>query len=170
MLVSTVAIDVDDVRGAVAHLDGVDIVPLDYAFAPDVRSALASKPDDPDVRSRVPVPTDDERAALAALEQEGLSEETVREVAWSHRFAANDRIVKTLLIAALVPEVEPLRGLDAQRLAALNHGSITSRIAGKETAQLVRRLRDWSGQVGELKVGDDPHNPSVNVQLTGVDV
>jgi hypothetical protein len=104
------------------------------------------------------------------LEQEGLTEQTARELAWSHRFAANDRIVKTLLIAALVPEVEPLRGLDAQRLAALNHGSITSRIAGKETAQLVRRLRDWSGQVGELKVGDDPHNPSVNLQLTGVDV
>lgn len=68
MLVNALGFDVDDVRGAVAHLDGVDIVPWDYAFAPDVRSALASKPDDPDVRSRVPVPTDDERAALAAAD------------------------------------------------------------------------------------------------------
>lgn len=68
VLVNALGIAVDDVRRAVAHLDGVDIVPWGYAFAADVRSALAATPDDPGVRSRVPVPTDDQRAALATAD------------------------------------------------------------------------------------------------------
>ena len=34
------------------------------------------------------------------------------------------RLLKTLLLAALVPEVESLKALTAQRLAALNHGTL----------------------------------------------
>ena len=41
-------------------------------------------------------------------------------------FRNDDRLVKTLLLSALVPEVESLRGLNAERLAALNHGTIRS--------------------------------------------
>lgn len=100
----------------------------------------------------------------------GLTEETARGVEWSSRFRADDRLIKTLLIAALVPEVEPLRGLTASRLAALNHGSIRTRIPGKETAALVRRLNDWARDVGELKIGEDPNDPTVSVALSGVDV
>ena len=42
------------------------------------------------------------------------------------------RLLKTLLLAALVPEVEALRALTAERLAALNHGSVVSPIPGRE--------------------------------------
>ena len=42
------------------------------------------------------------------------------------RFRADDLIVKTLLLAALVPNVPALRDLTASRLAALNHGSIVT--------------------------------------------
>ena len=40
------------------------------------------------------------------------------------RFDNDDRLVKTLLLSALVPEVEPLQEHDRLRLAALNHGTI----------------------------------------------
>ncbi|MGX4691656.1 hypothetical protein [Streptomyces sp. JNUCC 63] len=40
---------------------------------------------------------------------------------------ADDRFVKTLLLAALAPEVPALRRLTGARLAALNHGSVQSR-------------------------------------------
>src|SRR5690606_17538816 len=52
--------------------------------------------------------------------------------AQARAFRADDRIVKTLLLAALVPDLDVLRGLTAPRLAALNHGSIRSPIPGRE--------------------------------------
>lgn len=104
------------------------------------------------------------------LADAGLSEDEARAATWASPFRANDRLVKTLLIAALVPEVEPLRNLTASRLAALNHGSIKTRIAGKETAALVRRLNGWARTVGELKLGQDPNDPTVSIALSGVDV
>ncbi|WP_206208946.1 hypothetical protein, partial [Vogesella mureinivorans] len=47
------------------------------------------------------------------------------------RALRNDaRLLKTLLLAALVPEVESLKALTAQRLTALNHGTFRSPIPG----------------------------------------
>ena len=85
------------------------------------------------------------------------------------RFRADDRLVKTLLLAALVPGVESLRGLNANRLAALNHGTIKTPVPGKEGAEVLRRCREWAKEVGEIKIGDQLANPSITVQLTGVD-
>jgi hypothetical protein len=84
-------------------------------------------------------------------------------------FRADDRLVKTLLLSALVPEVETLRALTPMRLAALNHGSIRSPIPGREGQEVLRRVRGWAAQVGEIKVGDEPTNPVVTVQLSAVD-
>ncbi len=86
------------------------------------------------------------------------------------RALRNDaRLLKTLLLAALVPEVESLKGLSASRLVALNHGTFRSPIPGREVQDVVRRLRDWAGEVGEIKVSDD-NNPLVSIQVTGVDL
>lgn len=79
------------------------------------------------------------------------------------------RLLKTLLLAALVPEVESLKGLTAGRLVALNHGTFRSPIPGREVQDVVRRLRDWAGEIGEIKVSDD-NNPTVAIQVTGVDI
>jgi hypothetical protein len=84
-------------------------------------------------------------------------------------FRADDRLVKTLLLAALVPGVESLKGLNANRLAALNHGSIKVPVAGKEGAEVLKRCREWAAEVGEVKIGDEHANPSISVQLSGVD-
>jgi len=83
-------------------------------------------------------------------------------------FRADDRLLKTLLLAALVPQVDSLKGLNAARLAALNHGSIRAPIPGREKQEVLRRVRNWSAQVGEIKVGEEA-DPTVTLHLSGVD-
>jgi len=83
-------------------------------------------------------------------------------------FRNDDRLIKTLLLSALAPEVEALRGLNAERLAALNHGTIKSPIAGREGQEVLRRCREWAADMGEIRIGEG-NNPTITVQLTGVD-
>jgi hypothetical protein len=79
------------------------------------------------------------------------------------------RLVKTLLLSALVPEEESLRALTPARLAALNHGSVRSPIAGREGGMVLAKLRQWAAEVGEIKLGEESTNPVVTVQITGLD-
>ncbi len=81
----------------------------------------------------------------------------------------DDRLVKTVLLSALAPNVESLRGLTASRLAALNHGTIRSPVAGRETQMVLTRFSKLAAEVGQIKIGDEPTNPTISVQLTGVD-
>jgi hypothetical protein len=83
-------------------------------------------------------------------------------------FRNDDRLVKTLLLAALVPEVETLRSLNAERLAALNHGTIKTPIPGREGQEVLRRCKNWAASVGEIRIGEEA-NPTISVQLSGVD-
>ncbi len=79
------------------------------------------------------------------------------------------RLLKTLLLAALVPEIESFKQLTATKLAALNHGTIRSPIPGLEAQTVLLKCRKWAGQVGEIKFSEDPVNPTIGIQLTGVD-
>ncbi|HAS84238.1 MAG TPA: phage resistance protein [Verrucomicrobia bacterium] len=81
----------------------------------------------------------------------------------------DDRLVKTLLLAALAPNVEALKGVNANRLAALNHGTIRSPIPGREGQIVLTKCRRWATEVGQLKIGEDPVNPSIAIQLSEVD-
>lgn len=83
-------------------------------------------------------------------------------------FLNDMRLIKTLLLSALVPEVECFKGLTANKLSALNHGTIKSPIPGGEVKQVLNKCRKWAGQVGEIKISDDP-NPTIAIQLSGVD-
>lgn len=83
-------------------------------------------------------------------------------------FRNDDRLIKTLLLSALVPEVESLRALTADRLAALNHGTIKSPIPGREGQEVLRRCKAWAASVGELRIGEEA-NPIISIQLSGVD-
>lgn len=84
------------------------------------------------------------------------------------KFRADDRLIKTLLLSALVPQVEALRNLNADKLTALNHGSIRTPIPGREPIEVLNRCRRWASQVGEIRVGDES-SPTITVQLSGVD-
>ena len=84
-------------------------------------------------------------------------------------FRNDDRLAKTLLLSALVPEVEALRGLTAHRLAALNYGTIKTPAGGDEGAEVLERVRDWHKTVNAIRLSDDRTNPSISVQLSDVD-
>ena len=110
---------------------------------------------------------------LPVLEkQHGVRREDVESLAYTDSkrtaFRNDDRLIKTLLLSALVPEVESLRGLNPEKLAALNHGTIKSPIPGKEASEVLRRCRTWAASVGEIRIGDES-NPTISVQLSGVD-
>lgn len=84
-------------------------------------------------------------------------------------FCNDDRLIKTLLLSALVPEVESLRSLNAERLTSLNHGTIKSPIPGRESQLVLQRCKNWAASVGEIRIGQEMTNPSISVQLSGVD-
>lgn len=81
----------------------------------------------------------------------------------------DNRLAKTLLMAALVPEAKPFKGLTVKRLVHLNHGTIASPIAGAEMQVAAQRLREWGSQIGALRLGDQA-DPEVFVHLSGVDL
>jgi hypothetical protein len=99
----------------------------------------------------------------------GLTEEQVEGLAPDHPFVTDARLIKSLLIAALVPEVGPLRNLTVSRLTALNSGIVRAFIPGTERQQVLERLRRWASEAGELRLGDDEHDPTVSLVLTGID-
>jgi hypothetical protein len=73
-----------------------------------------------------------------------------------------------LLLAALVPEVESLRCLNGQKLAALNHGTVKAPLPGTENRLVLNCCREWAAEVGEIKITEEA-NPVISVQITGVD-
>ena len=81
----------------------------------------------------------------------------------------DDRLIKTLLLAALAPNVAALKDLTAARLAALNHGTIKSPVPGHESRIVLTKCKNWAAKVGQIKIGDEPTNPTVSIQLSGVD-
>ncbi|AXV04977.1 Bacteriophage (PhiC31) resistance protein PglY [Euzebya pacifica] len=102
------------------------------------------------------------------LEEHGVDEEHVKGLPDTHAFRRDDRLVKTLLLSALVPEVEPLRNLTVSRLAALNHGTIATPIPGQERTVVLGQLTKWAAEVPEIRI-EDGQDPQVSLKLTGVD-
>jgi hypothetical protein len=103
------------------------------------------------------------------LTKHRLTEDQAASVAPGHAFRADDLVVKTLLLAALVPNVPALSGLTATRLAALNHGSIKSMIKGQERRQVNQALKGLSAQFGEIRVSGSDDDLRVDLALIGVD-
>lgn len=85
------------------------------------------------------------------------------------RFENDDRLIKSLLLSSLVQGVDTLKNMTCTRLAALNHGTIRSRIPGREHQVVAQKLRTWAGISGELRVEGDTANPTVSLELEGVD-
>lgn len=102
------------------------------------------------------------------LERHGLTEQQVGGLGPQHAFRADDLVAKTLLLAALVPNVPALRGLTASRLAALNHGSIVGMLPNQERRTVAKTLRDLAGEFGEFRVSDD-EDPRVDLAIIGID-
>lgn len=104
------------------------------------------------------------------LAEYDLQPEEVSSLPDDHQFHTDDRLIKTLLLAALVPTVDPLQGLTVRRLADLNHGTIKAPVPGQEKAAVLSRLRKWAPEIPELRLEGDDHDPVVSLELTGIDV
>ena len=103
----------------------------------------------------------------------GLSFEEAAQLPWDdpRRSALrnDDRLIKTLLLAALVPEVEALKNMTPQRLAALNHGTIKSPIEGDEATTVINKFKRWAAAAGQIKIVDGAGHPTLAIQLSSVD-
>jgi hypothetical protein len=86
----------------------------------------------------------------------------------SSALVADQRLAKTLLLSALVPEVPALQALDASRLASLNHGTIASPLPNQESSIVLAKVRAWRRQAPEITVGEGS-NPTIAVRLADVD-
>jgi len=84
-----------------------------------------------------------------------------------HAFFIDDRLAKTLLVAALAPGASALRNLTAARLAFLNYGTVPSVIPGTEAVSVLNRVRAWAEQIGELQIGDG-NDPLISLAISGV--
>jgi hypothetical protein len=84
-------------------------------------------------------------------------------------FRADDRLVKTLLLSAVAPNVPALKEMTASRLASLNHGSIRSPLPGQEASTVLGKVREWAVQVPEIHVAPNQANPVIRVRLSDVD-
>jgi hypothetical protein len=83
----------------------------------------------------------------------------------------DNRLIKTLIIAALVPEVLVFKEVTASKLAQLNHGTLRVPIEGAEASIVAEKLRKWASasNVGQLHVGPQS-DPVVHIVLEGVDL
>ena len=84
-------------------------------------------------------------------------------------FENDDRLIKSLLLAALVEGEETLKVLTCDRLAALNHGFVKNRFSGREYQTVKNKFTEWSGLHGEIRLSGDAMNPAISLQLVGVD-
>lgn len=84
------------------------------------------------------------------------------------RFVADDRFVKTLLLASLTPNVPALSRLTGGRIAALNLGSIRSRTVAPGS-MVVTRLRELQAEFGELRAEGET-DPVFALHLADLDV
>ena len=82
---------------------------------------------------------------------------------------ADNRLVKTLLLAALAPAARTLKGLTVGRLVQLNHGTLRAMIPGTEAMTAASRLRHYASTLGQLHVGTQA-DPSVDIDVAGVDL
>ncbi|MCM1969431.1 phage resistance protein [Streptomyces sp. G1] len=85
-------------------------------------------------------------------------------------FTGDSRLLQTLLLCALAPSVPALADLTLARLHALNHGSITTRIAGTEVGRLEQKAKEWAATFPEIKVTGTGPGAVVSLELTGVDL
>lgn len=124
-------------------------------------------PDRPQLKQLFQAARDTYRSKLRPLllSLHGIAEEQAGE---HEMFLLDDKLVKTLMLGALVQEVPALHNLTAAKLHALNFGSIASPIPGYENQIVLDRLRRLSADAGDLHLTDDP-DPVVTIKLSSVD-
>ena len=142
-----------------------DLIGVSELFEPLVlRGEL---PDRPALKAQFQAARDtyNQRLRPLLLARNGIIEE---QAATHEQFQLDDRLIRTLLLGALIPEVPALRNLTAGRLHALNFGSITAPVAGYESEIVVDRLTRIAADAGSLHRTDGP-DPVFSIKLSTFD-
>lgn len=108
-----------------------------------------------------------DRIRPVLLDIHGLNVDDLPNLGDGHPYRTDDRLAKTLIVAALAPDVPALSGLTASRLAALNHGTIAEWLPGQAAASALHKIKQLATNVGEIRVGDGD-DPVLSVELTDV--
>jgi len=82
---------------------------------------------------------------------------------------ADNRLIKTLLLAALVPKAKPFDGLTVKRLVHLNHGAVRAPIEAMRINMAATRLRTLARDVHPIRIGDE-RDPVVLVSLQSINL
>jgi hypothetical protein len=104
------------------------------------------------------------------LETHGLTEQQAAEQPPTHAVHRDQRIAKTMVLAALMPEVESLRELNARKIVALNHGYIRSLVPGQESTDVIGVVRRWAARYGAIQLTGEEASPGISVRLEGIDI
>lgn len=139
------------------------IIDADEPFTPAIKNQF-NRARDVWTRKFVPLLEAEHDVSDQAVRDGEADAETIR------RYRAHAGLLKTLLLSALAPDVEALRNLTPQRLAALNHGTIRSPLPNGEATTVLTKVRDWASHAGEIQLAGDTSNPLISLQLSGVDV
>lgn len=145
-----------------------DVIPVGDLYAPVVLGG--SQPLTDDMKQHFAISARFYRTKMQPYlaRKHGLSEEQLAGLPRNHPYITEDRLAKTVLIAALAPEAKSLANLTAAKLAALNWGTIDAFIPGSEAEDVLTRARAWAGEFGEISIGDG-NDPIITATLSGVD-
>lgn len=102
------------------------------------------------------------------LESHGMTEHEGAQAPAAHAVHRDARIAKTIVLAALMPEVESMRDLTGRKIVALNHGYIRSMVPGQEAETVISVVRRWASRLGTVQLTGDPANPVISVRLEGI--
>jgi len=149
-------------------LTASDVIPVGDLFDPVVLGTV--KPLTEDMKRHFEVAADFYRNQMRPylLGKHRVSEREASSLGRDHVFMTEDRLVKTLLIAELVPNASSLRNLTAARLAALNYGTINAYIPGTEAQQVLTWAQQWAQEFGEVSITTGA-DPIIALHLAGVD-
>ncbi|MDN4479712.1 DUF6079 family protein [Demequina muriae] len=150
------------------HLTVDDVIPVGDTFDLVINGSHAITPE-MHARFRNAQQLYDQKVQPMLLREHQLSSAEIKGLDRSHAFHADDRLMKTLLLSAIAPEVPALKELTAARLAALNHGSIVSPLPGREASMVLDKLRRWSAEIPEIHLTGDPKNPTIRARVSEVD-
>lgn len=103
------------------------------------------------------------------LVKHDLTEQQADALPRDHQYRREERLAKTLLVAAIAPGTASLKDLTASRLAALNFGDVVAMLPGMEAGQVATLAKQWAAEFGEITVGAGG-DPIITLQLTGVDL
>jgi hypothetical protein len=81
----------------------------------------------------------------------------------------DQRLLHTLLVAALVQEMPMFETVTPERLVALNHGTVQSFVPEAAADQIKPKLRRWSVEINQFHMTQG-RNPEVELRLEGVEI